>query len=365
MAQNVNFKVVNQFNIAKSPILSVQVFEKYSGTQIVPNVNPALPVINGGTYTSVVPNQQVGPASYDFSNLPMADTALLVVRYSLNAPGQDTLVNQPSYQILNDMVERLVPLEDYFAYDDGSAESSIITQNIGTQAALKFHTIVADTLQGIRMHVPAFDVSVANQLFNFSVYIGSLNSNPVYEAYNLHPFYGDSLQYWATYAFIGQNGYPPLIAANTDFYIVWQQGSSGQAIPIGFDKNSPQGTQFIYQNTGTGWSGLGANVSGALMMRPYLGSKRFIAAETPRRQNAPIAVYPNPTTGILNLDISSLNTPHDPLNYTVFDALGRKIQAAPFTSNQIDMTSLQTGFYILQINNSQQETLRVVKVLKQ
>ncbi len=373
MAPNVSFKVANRFNIDKTPTLSVQVYDKYSGVDVVPSVNPAVPLLTPGQETTVTPTTAVGPASYNFAGLPAADSALLVVRYALNAPGQDVFTNQPNYQFLNDTVERLVPLTDFFAYDDGSAESSIITQNSGTKAALKFHTIIADTLQGIRMHVPAFDVSVANQLFNFSVYVGSLNNNPVYEAYNLRPFYGDSLQYWASYPFSGSGGFAPLIPVNTDFYIVWEQASAGQAIPIGLDKNSPQGTQFIQQNTGAGWLPLGSNVSGALMFRPYLGSKRFINNENLAENSLKnINIYPNPSSHILNIklpnSLEAINLLENiDLNYTIINILGSNVQSGILNSsinNSIDITQLNTGFYTLIVKNKENIAVASAKLIK-
>ncbi len=363
MAPNVSFKVSNHFNISKTPTLSVQVYDKYSGVDVIPSVNPSVPLLTPGQDAIITPTIAVGPASYNFSNLPPADSAMLVVRYALNAPGQDFFTNQPNYQFLNDTVERYVPLTDFFAYDDGSAESSIITQNSGTKAALKFHTIVADTLQGIRMHVPAFDVSVANQLFNFSVYVGSLNNNPVYEAFNLRPFYGDSLQYWASYPFIGAGGLPPLIPANTDFYVVWEQASAGQAIPIGLDKNSPQGTQFIQQNTGGGWLPLGANVSGALMFRPFMGSKRFVNNEnTAENVLKNIDVFPNPSSDVLNIKLPN-NLENTALNYTITNILGSNVQAGVLNTS-INIANLNTGFYTLTLKNNENIAVGTAKIIK-
>ena len=199
-----------------------------TGATVLPSLNPAFPVIDAGKDTLLT--RPIGTADYTFSGLPLnTDTALLLVKYAFNnITGQDFLQNQTNFPVKNDTTTRIIPLRNYFAYDDGTAESSIITQNFGTQAAVKFHSIIADTLQGIQLHIPAFDNDVSTQLFLFKVYIGSLNSTPIYTQdpfYPSRPYYGDSLEAWVSYPFLnsGGNNLPPYIPANTDFYVVWQQ----------------------------------------------------------------------------------------------------------------------------------------------
>lgn len=59
-----------------------------------------------------------------------------------------------------------------------------------------------------------------------------------------------------------------------------------------------------------------------------------------------LIIYPNPTTGILNL-----NTTYgfEKAIYTVFDMTGRRVLNSAFTSNTINVADLSAGYYILRV----------------
>ncbi len=61
-----------------------------------------------------------------------------------------------------------------------------------------------------------------------------------------------------------------------------------------------------------------------------------------------VGVYPNPTTGILNIQTPS-NVTVD--SVAVFDILGKKVNA-DYSNNAIDMTSLSQGIYLLKVETS-------------
>ena len=59
-----------------------------------------------------------------------------------------------------------------------------------------------------------------------------------------------------------------------------------------------------------------------------------------------LAVYPNPTPGVLNLgDISQFSNPA----YTIFDLQGKKAMEAKLEGSSIDLTPLATGSYVIKI----------------
>ena len=361
MTTDAILKVRNSFSDPKSPILHIAVTEAYSGATILTDRSPGIPanpVIVGGGTANITLN--IGTPFYDFSGLPQnTDTALLTVRYSFaNITGQDTLQEVRN----NDAVTRHIALRNYFAYDDGGAESSIITQNVGTQAAVKFHTVIADTLQGIQLHIPAFDNDVSNQLFNFKVYVGSLTGGTaVFSQDLMRPSYGDSLQYWATYPFRNGTGLPPFIPANTDFYVVWQQASTAYPIPIGLDKNSTAGTQFIYQNTGSGWTAVSSTVSGAMMLRPFMGSTRLVDTRDKTVSRLAAKAYPNPVRDILTVEMNDENIAA--YDFILTNALGQTIQAGQL-SPTIATATLAEGIYYLQLRQRATGDLLTLKIIK-
>lgn len=62
--------------------------------------------------------------------------------------------------------------------------------------------------------------------------------------------------------------------------------------------------------------------------------------------NEDLTLYPNPTTGVLNIK-TSLNLENT--TYTIFDIKGRRIFNSEFKTNTIDVSHLSTGAYFLQI----------------
>ncbi len=59
-----------------------------------------------------------------------------------------------------------------------------------------------------------------------------------------------------------------------------------------------------------------------------------------------VRVYPNPTSGLLNLQSQVVLT-----NYTLFDLQGRVVKQGSLTTNQIDLSGLESGVYVLGVRS--------------
>jgi hypothetical protein len=105
---------------------------------------------------------------------------------------------------------------------------------------------------------------VSHQLFNIKVWIGSLKEEPDY--YPLQrPIYADAiydtLQGFTTYPLVNDltQEPTPLYLPPGDFYIGWQQfsvSSTGQFIPVGFDRNYEGGEALTYYKSTGDWKPL-------------------------------------------------------------------------------------------------------------
>src|SRR5690606_18263744 len=71
-----------------------------------------------------------------------------------------------------------------------------------------------------------------------------------------------------------------------------------------------------------------------------------------------VKVYPNPTTSLLNID-----TVHSIENIQITNMLGQTVMTQDAVlNNTLDVSSLQTGMYFLNISaNNQQQVIRFVK----
>lgn len=69
-----------------------------------------------------------------------------------------------------------------------------------------------------------------------------------------------------------------------------------------------------------------------------------------------IIIYPNPSKGVYNIDLTQIN---EPSTITIYNVLGELVydqSLTPQTQNQIDLTHLANGYYIARINNESRST---------
>jgi hypothetical protein len=59
-----------------------------------------------------------------------------------------------------------------------------------------------------------------------------------------------------------------------------------------------------------------------------------------------IAIYPNPSNGLINLPKSL-----DVLSFSIFDVTGRMLKTIPIVGNQIDLTDLPNGNYLVRFTS--------------
>jgi hypothetical protein len=260
----------------------------------------------------------------------------------------------------NNFLRRTTNISNYFAYDDGTAEFGIQAKGSGTQVATEFQTSVADTLSSIQILFPHIKGDISFQNFNLKVWIGSLDTEPVYEGSLLNPIYVDSfadtLQGFTTYrledTFTGELMAVEL-EANTTFFVGWEQVSVEfeDAIPVGFDVSTPGVAQYNHLfRPGYGWSTFEEeNFDGAVMIRPVMGVENaiFTAVDNQAEQN--YKLYPNPSRGEIRIE----NTTKENLNaqLDVFDIQGRMVHSQSY-QELIDLNYLPDGVYFITLTDS-------------
>lgn len=165
---------------------------------------------------------------------------------------------------------------------------------------------------------------------------------------------------------------------------VTEQGSSGSAL---YDQNGRIVGQLwagssecvgtddndlydIYGRVGVSWTGSSAATRLSDWLDPLGTDPDFIdgysaSAEVDEFLNNLIDIYPNPTTGVVNVQIK--NSTSD-FTYSVFNAIGQEVTKGNIsTSNAvIDMQDLNDGLYFIKLaeNNSQKHMIKKVVVRK-
>ena len=213
----------------------------------------------------------------------------------------------------NDTAKRQVVLDNYFAYDDGTAELRIIAQNTGTQIAVEYETTVADTLRGIFFHLPHHSNRNAEELdfINIKVWIDSLSETT--EAYRKDIFrlkYVDAFNgyyYVELTDFLGAKT-PIHLKARQKFYVGWQQASTNH-VPIGYDRSTDSRDKIWLDVGANSWANASLDLQGSIMIRPLLSlsSSYNLIVEVDEAiedlAKPSLRLYPNPSTCNLHVDL--------------------------------------------------------------
>lgn len=286
---------------------------------------------------------------------------LFTVTYGLENASQQ---QAPGYEAVlrNDQVSATTVFANYFAYDDGTAESALVAQE-DDQIAVKFTSTVDDTLRAIRMHFPHMISDVSNQEFNLKVWVGQLDNEPEFVMNFLRPFYPDqaldTLQGFTTYPLTNTNGdLAPLYLPAGDFYIGWEQLTNcnfTDCIPFGLDKNTPEGQALSYfkRNSTDEWKAfpdLGIPVpAGALMVRPVVGSETPgpTAVDEVAAPPFQLRIFPNPARDILN--ILPAEGPYEDFHIELYNSLGQLLHQGPMPP-QLPVEQYESGLYLLRVS---------------
>ena len=315
-------------------------------------------------FSNVYDNYAAQMASADFDAFDALDFRL---SYSLSNTSQEGL----DFVQRNDEVSRITHFGDYFAYDDGTAESAIQT-SADRQVAVAFTASVADTIHGVQMHFANANVDYTDQQFRLRIWIGELDDNPeysqVYDPVYASAFF-DTLQGFTSYRLLDENGdLSPLAIPAGTFYVGWQQASTcafSECISIGYDRNRPQAKDFIFADNGTGFEPITGVTEGALMLRPYLSSDIGTTSVESIAANdvAELKLFPNPTSAQLFLRTNLEDTRNTQL--IIYNSTGQQVFRQPF-AEAINISTLPAGMYFVQLqgvdgNQSAPQRLIVIK----
>ena len=244
----------------------------------------------------------------------------------------------------NDTISGVTVLDNYYAYDDGTAEIvKQINQRLA-RVAVRFVKNLPDAVTGIRINIAPTRRDQTGQQVVFGVYndIGNGSGRPTARPLIQKSF---SLTYAAA-----RNGFvdymfdTPVNVRDT-FYVAFSQ-LEDPPIPVGFDRNSSVRNQ-TYINLGNSWD-ISPDNDGALMIRPLMnnGLSTVITATEPV---PPLSVFPNPTTGTVNWAASAAT------QLDVLDLIGRPVLTLPLSAGQTraELGQLPDGFYLLRFTDPQ------------
>ncbi|RYD98451.1 MAG: T9SS type A sorting domain-containing protein [Sphingobacteriales bacterium] len=254
------------------------------------------------------------------------------------------------YSAANDTITYRQTFSNYFAYDDGSAESAYYMssyQGVPSFVAQEYALSVRDTLRGVQIYFPRQVPDAANKMFYLQIYrkidVVDGQNEMVYEQTDLYPDYESRVNGFVTYRFDN----PPVLDAGA-FYValMFPAGGFSDSLYIGLDKNK-RGANFRYYKVATQWEP--SLIDGALMIRPLVGKAIPVSVAAVGSSAMTIEVFPNPAGQYIKVKTGAEITG---LKYTILDILGKELKAGTVHGAKIDLGTLAAGIYLINFRDA-------------
>ena len=248
----------------------------------------------------------------------------------------------------NDSIQFEQVFTNYYAYDDGSAESAYALDNAaGGKVAMRYNVVQPDTLLGLFIHFTPFNLDNSNETFLMRAWTndGGQPGEEIGENFQ----FKSPVYYMNGYDVFGYYEYDdPLAVEGTIFVGVIQNKAVN--MNFGMDKNTNQNTSKLYYQLGLGAGWQQSGIQGTVMIRPVFKSGKTDVWNSIEEIELDAArVYPNPMNDALN--ISQL--PFGNYSIELYNQMGQLAHSSQHRESNIsiNLADLSVGMYLLQIIN--------------
>lgn len=326
MADSLHIKIVNLADMALSSTYKYEITNEsgmrlYSYDGGFENISP----YSQTQQYQTSPNHARPTVDFVFDINPDRWYAFDITHTIKEGVGQDWL---PA----NDTIRFKQIFEDYFAYDDGTAENGIGVEPIsGSHLAVRYDLNEKDTLSAVDIY---FNTSLGKGNFKpFFICVwtceNGLPAEMIYKSEKLIPR-SDSLNRFARFVL------DESIVLPAGSFFISLQTKGNDYLNIGFDRNT-NSSEYTFSKTGSDWQQ--SFEKGSVMMRPYFGYRASVGLYEVDASR--IKIYPNPASTKVYLQNC------DGLLKRLFDMNGRMLLQT--RENEIDISRFDCGVYILQV----------------
>jgi hypothetical protein len=344
LAPSVSTSIVNLYN---APIFTSYTFRLTDVTRNVTLANQSTPGVSINSR-----ERQEKTATLNAGNAIPPASGPLRLQYTFAIDAGDGIINGVDYR-RNDTISGTAVLDDYFAYDDGSAEYGLGLRQRQGRVACRFVLNTPDTLTSVQLYFTHLETDMRGQTFVLSIWKQLDNERESILYQKSEPVrYRDTLNAFVSYELDFQ------IPLADTFYVGWQQ-STDNLLAVGLDKNTDAGDKLFYNTEGT-WLP-NEDIQGSPMIRPVFGvSDKPVGLEEP----APVpplarefTVFPNPTEGLVRWRDNTAS------RVEVYDVIGRKVGEQlynPADDPQLDLSAYPKGIYVLRFSFPRYQLVRRV-----
>lgn len=260
----------------------------------------------------------------------------------------------------NDSIIADVIFDNYFAYDDGSAEQAYFLYpaiNMPSKTAIKFHLNQTDTVRGLAVYFAPQVPSSEGKYFSIILYdsLGnSIGNDIILKQQDLYQvLYTNNRNEFSTYAFD-----QAVVVPAGDYYIGISQPANfgSDSIYYGLDVNTNHNIDVLSYNVNGYW--YNSSIQGSIMMRAIVGSS-FVPTKVEEVIQNELHFYPNPVQDYLILQGEEIWE-----QYIIYAIDGKVMEKGTITQNKINTSKLSSGHYCLQIK-SKKGIIKTTQICKQ
>lgn len=240
----------------------------------------------------------------------------------------------------NDTLVYFQHFNNYFSFDDGTAEGGYGINGLGSNNAMvayRYRSYIQDTIRGIQLCFNDSYMNTNRRLFDLVIWddAGGIPGDIIYTMEELMVKPGSGINGFHTYVF------PSSVPVNNIFYAGWRQRSE-TFLNAGLDINTPHKGKQLYWINGS-WNI--SQVSGSVMIRPLIGPPLVTSVnDIQKRIINVLQFHPNPAGDFIFIDDEDLSVRN--FNVSFYDLNGRELLCVPMR-DRIDISSLKKGFYII------------------
>jgi hypothetical protein len=290
-------------------------------------------------HSTIMPFYNNSNLLWNFTHSPIewyeADKTSFKISGELKTGEADTMSNNYSSQI--------VTYDNYYAYDDGTAEKAYGVDADRAKVAYKYTTYLGDSLRAVQMYFVRNKEEYSSvQSFTLCVWddYNGVPGNIILKETGKEPKYTDNLNEFVTIKLDN-----PVYLEGT-FYIGWQQ-TSDLLMNVGFDANTIRNNRLFYF-VNSQW--YGSDFKGSLMMRPVFSLDKLPQSVDNNKVTAcNLDIYPNPCEQSFTLSVNN-NFYSGKLN--ILDFSGRIIYRKKVTASEtINVEFLNGGIYLVTLTS--------------
>jgi len=252
----------------------------------------------------------------------------------------------PDFILDNNTLQFQQRFDDFYSYDDGSAERGYGVDIAGGQVAYKFDFLQSDSISALYMYFLPVAQDPSDEQFFLTVWSHNANLNCpdtiIQQASIAAPSFVD-YQVAPDYFLVYPLQEKVYVDASQPVWIGWQQ-SGDLSLNIGNDKNTNNNADRLKFNVNGTWNP--STITGTLMMRPAVGDIPIVSVN--EISDRDINLYPNPSNGIVYLELPQLS---NNWGYEIFNISGQIIAQGLLQRNSIDLSQSKNGLYWIRLSN--------------